>query len=67
MYAPRTTHLNVIGRILRYLKETNEKGIWMKNNNSNEIYGYFNADWVRSFDRKLTTNFCTFVGENLTT
>jgi hypothetical protein len=39
----------------------------MKNNNSNEICGYFNADWAGSFDRKSTTDFCIFVGGNLAT
>jgi hypothetical protein len=37
----------------------------MKRNNTNTICGYFNADWVGSFERKSTTDFCTFVGKNL--
>jgi hypothetical protein len=36
-----------------------------KKNNSSEIYGYSDADWVGSFDRKLTTDFCTFIDGNL--
>jgi hypothetical protein len=67
IHAPRTTHLNVIDRILRYLKGTPRNGIWMKNNNSNEICGYSDADWAGSFDRKSTTDFCIFVGGNLAT
>jgi hypothetical protein len=67
MHASRTTHLNAMDRILRYLKGTPINGIWMKNNNYNEICGYSDADWVESFDRKLTTGFCTFVGGNLAT
>jgi hypothetical protein len=51
--------------VLRYLKGTPEKGIWMKNNNSNEICGYFDADWARIFDRKSTADFCMFVGKKL--
>jgi hypothetical protein len=39
----------------------------MKNNNYNDICGYSDADWAGSFDRKSTTDFCTFVGEILTT
>jgi hypothetical protein len=53
--------------VLRYLKGTPGKGIWMKNNNSNEIYGYSNADWAGSFDQKLASGFCTFVGGNFVT
>jgi Reverse transcriptase (RNA-dependent DNA polymerase) len=67
MHAPRTTHLNVIDIILRYLKGTPGKGIWMKNKNFNEICGYSDANWVGSFDRKSTIGFCTFVGGNLAT
>jgi hypothetical protein len=37
----------------------------MKYNNFNEICGYIDADWARSFDQKSTTGYCTFVGGNL--
>jgi hypothetical protein len=57
MHSPRTCHVDAIDKILRYLKSTSGKGIWFKNNNSNEICGYSDADWVRSFDRKSTTIF----------
>jgi hypothetical protein len=67
MHAPRTPHLEAINRILRYLKGTLGKGVWMKNNNSNNICGYFDADWAGSFDRKSTTGFYTFVGGNFAT
>jgi Reverse transcriptase (RNA-dependent DNA polymerase) len=67
MHAPRTPHLEAINRILRYLKGTPGKGVWMKNNNSNDIRGNFDADWARSFDRKSTTKFYTFIDENLAT
>ena len=67
MHAPRTPHLAAINRILRYLKRTPGKGVCMKNNDSNEICGYSDADYAGSFDRKSTTGFCTFVGGNLVT
>jgi hypothetical protein len=67
MHASRTTHVNAIYRILRYLKGTPGKGIWIKNNKSNDVCGYSDADWAESFDRKSTTNLCTFVGGNLAT
>jgi hypothetical protein len=67
MHSPRTQHLEAINLVLRYLKGTPGKGIWMKNNNSNEICGYSDADWVGSFDQKSTTGFFTFVGGNLVT
>ena len=67
MHAPRKPHLDAIERILRYLKKSPGNGIWMKNNKSNEMCGYFDADWAGSFDRKSTTGYCTFVGGNLVT
>jgi hypothetical protein len=67
MYASRTSHLDALTRILRYLKGTPGKGIWIKNNNSNNVCGYSNANWVRSFDGKFTTGLCTFVRGNIVT
>jgi hypothetical protein len=67
MHSPRTPHLDVVNRILRYLKGTLGKGIWMRKNNINNMCGYSGVDWVGSFDRKSTTDFCTFVGGNLVT
>jgi hypothetical protein len=67
MHAPRTSHLSIIDRILRYLKGTPGQGIWMKKNVTNNVVGYSDADWAGSCDRKSTTGFCTFVGKNLVT
>jgi hypothetical protein len=39
----------------------------MKNNKSNNVCSYSDADRAGSFDRKSTIGFCTFVGENLVT
>jgi hypothetical protein len=50
MHAPRSSHLEAIHRILRYLKGTLRNNILIKNNAFNEIYGYSDADWVRSYD-----------------
>jgi hypothetical protein len=67
MHSLRTSHLDAIDRILRYLKGTHGLGIYFKNNNSNEIYGYSDADWAGGFDRKFTTDFCTFICINIVT
>jgi hypothetical protein len=67
IHSPRTPHLDVVNRILRYLKRSPGKGIWMRKNNTNAICGYSDADWAGNFDRKSTTGFCTFVGGNLVT
>jgi hypothetical protein len=65
MHAPKTIHMEAVNKILRYLKKTPGKVILMKNNNTKEICDYFDADWDRSFDRKSTTSYCTFVGGNI--
>jgi hypothetical protein len=67
MHSPRTSHLYAIDRILRYLKSTLGMRIHFKNNNSNEICGYSDADWAGSFDRKSTTGFYTFICGNIVT
>jgi hypothetical protein len=67
MHSPRISHLEAIDRVLRYLKGTTGKGICFKNNKSNEVCGYSNVDWAGSFDRRSTTDFCTFICRNLVT
>jgi hypothetical protein len=67
IHSPRTPHLDVIDRILRYLKRNLDKRIWMKNNNTNAICGYSDTDWAWSFHKKSTIGFCAFVGRNLVT
>jgi hypothetical protein len=51
IHVPRTPHLDAINRILRYLKGSPEKKIWMKKNNTNTIYGYSDADLCDPFLR----------------
>ncbi|KAI5350897.1 hypothetical protein L3X38_003788 [Prunus dulcis] len=68
MHAPRTTHLQAVKRILRYLKGSPGRGILMKKNGNTNIIGYSDADWAGcTVDRKSTTGYCTFVGGNLVT
>jgi hypothetical protein len=64
MHSSRTPYLNIINRILRYLKGTFGKRIWMRRNDTNVICGYFETDWAGSFDIKSTTGFFTFMGRS---
>jgi hypothetical protein len=67
IHAPRTSHLEAINRIFRYLKGTPGQGIWMKKNRTNDVVDFSDADWAGNCDRKSTTRFCTFIGGNLVT
>jgi hypothetical protein len=67
MHASMTTHLEVVDRILRYLKKSPDQGIWMKKNNTNTIISYSNADRAGIYGRKSTTGYYTFVRGNLVT
>ena len=68
MHAPTLGHMHIVKRILRYLKGSVGRGLYMKKNDNTAIMGYTDADWAgNSLDRKSTTGFCTFVGGNLVT
>ncbi|KAM2954379.1 hypothetical protein FF1_032665 [Malus domestica] len=68
MHSPTVDHLNLVKRILRYLKGSIGQGITMHNNQSTVISGYTDADWAgNAIDRKSITGYCTFVGGNLVT
>ncbi|KAM2668187.1 hypothetical protein EV2_019802 [Malus domestica] len=68
MHAPTIDHLNLVKKILRYLKGSVGRGIIMKKNENTQIMGYCDADWAgNAIDRKSTTGYCTFVGGNLVT
>jgi hypothetical protein len=55
-----------VHRILRYLKETPEKGLWFKANEHLIVDGYSDADWESCLgDRRSISGYCVFVGGNL--
>jgi hypothetical protein len=58
--------MEVVHRILRYLKGTPGRGIWFKKNGHLNLEGYCDADWGSSRDDKRSTSgYCVFVGGNL--
>ncbi|CAN6695772.1 unnamed protein product [Malus baccata var. baccata] len=68
MHSPTIEHLNLVKRILRYLKGSVGRGIIMKKNENTQLMGYCNADWAgNAINRNSTTSYCTFVGGNLVT
>ncbi|XP_070660467.1 uncharacterized mitochondrial protein AtMg00810-like [Malus domestica] len=68
MHAPIVEHLNIVKRILHYLKRSIDRGILMRNNHATKIHAYTDVDWAGSaIDRKSTIGYCTFVVGNIVT
>ena len=66
MHDPRSGHLDVLYRILRYLKGNPGRGLWFKKNGHLNVDGYSDADWASCLDdRRSTSGYCVFVGGNL--
>ena len=60
--------MDVVEWILRYLKSTPGKGILISNHGNLKVEGYTDTDWTGSKDdRRSTSGYFTFVGENLVT
>nr|GEV00245.1 alpha/beta hydrolases superfamily protein [Tanacetum cinerariifolium] len=65
--APKTTHLEAVKHIFRYLKGTTHLGLWYPKRTGIETVVYADSDHAGDYvDRKSTSGFCTFVGCCLT-
>jgi len=63
---PRTTHLEAMMRILRYLKKTLGRGLLYSDHGHTKVADFLDADWTRCpFDRRLIIGYCLFLGGNL--
>ncbi|KAL4010313.1 hypothetical protein IC575_030164 [Cucumis melo] len=67
MQAPYEKHMEVVNRILRYLKNTPCKGLMFRKTNRKTIEAYTDSIGVIFIDRKSTSGYCTFVWGNLVT
>ena len=68
MHSPNQGHLDVVYRILRYLKGTLRKGLLYENRGHLQLNVFIDADWVGNvIDRRSTSRYYTFVGGNLVT
>nr|GEW21673.1 hypothetical protein [Tanacetum cinerariifolium] len=66
--APKTSHLEAVKRILRYIKGTTHLELWYPKGTDIEIVVYADSDRVGDYvDRKSTSGICTFVGCCITT
>ncbi|GKD33282.1 hypothetical protein Tco_1248791 [Tanacetum coccineum] len=65
--APKTSHLEAVKRIFRYIKGTTHLGLWYPKGTGIETVVYADSDHVGDYvDRKSTSGICTFVGCCLT-
>ena len=63
---PRESHLIAIKRIFRYLKRTQNLGIWYPRESGFDLIGYSDTDYAGCrIDRKSTTGTCQFLGNKL--
>lgn len=68
MNSPTEEHMDVVYRIIRYLKMTPGQGLFFQKTTNREIEIFTDADWAGSVtDRRSTSGYCTFVWGNLIT
>ncbi|GJT99171.1 retrovirus-related pol polyprotein from transposon TNT 1-94 [Tanacetum coccineum] len=65
--APKTSHLEAVKRIFRYIKGTTHLGLWYLKRTGIETIVYAGSDYAGDYvDQKSTSGICTFVGCCLT-
>ncbi|CAH9066792.1 unnamed protein product [Cuscuta europaea] len=63
---PKESHLTAVRRILRYLKDTVNLGLWYPKHSGFDLVGYSDADFAGCrMDRKSTSRAVQFLGEKL--
>ncbi|GJR16303.1 putative ribonuclease H-like domain-containing protein [Tanacetum coccineum] len=62
----KTSHLNAVKRIFRYLKGQPKLGLWYLRDSPFDLEAFSDSDYARaSLDRKSTTGGCQFLGKRL--
>ncbi|GJY27435.1 putative ribonuclease H-like domain-containing protein [Tanacetum coccineum] len=63
---PKTSHLNVVKRIFKYLKGKPNLGLWYPRESPFDLEAFSDSDYGGSnLDRKSTTGGCQFLGQRL--
>jgi histone deacetylase 1/2 len=66
MHAPRSSHLNLVKRIIPYIKCTLDLGTSITPSSTSSLTAYSDVDWAGCLDtRRSTSGFCVFLGANL--
>ncbi|GJX15819.1 ribonuclease H-like domain-containing protein [Tanacetum coccineum] len=68
MHDPLEPHLNVMKRVLRYLRGTTDLGLQLFRSTTSQLIAYSDADWAGCpATRRSTYGYCVFLGDNLLT
>ena len=63
---PAEEHMEVVNKILRYLKITLGRGLLYKKNDNRDVEVFSDADWAGDvLDRLSTSGYCSYVWGNL--
>ncbi|XP_062080396.1 uncharacterized mitochondrial protein AtMg00810-like [Humulus lupulus] len=63
---PMESHVTAVKRIIRYVNDTQEYGIWYSNETNSNLFCFSVADWAgNTDDRKSTSGGCFYMGNNL--
>jgi hypothetical protein len=66
MHAPRTSHLALVKRVLRYVCGTMDFGLHLRALSSTSPTAYSDADWAGCPDsRRSTSGYCVYYGDSL--
>ncbi|XP_071741390.1 uncharacterized mitochondrial protein AtMg00810-like [Rutidosis leptorrhynchoides] len=66
MHSPLQSHLKIALRLLRYLKASPGKGVYIQKSDSVTLSAYVDADWGKCLDsRKSVTGFAVFFYDSL--
>lgn len=66
MHQPRDFHMQLVNRVLRYLRGTSHYGLQLFKSSSLDLLAYTDAEWAGCPDtRKSTSGFCVFLGDSL--
>jgi transposase InsO family protein len=65
-HAPTSVHMGAVMRIIRYIKSSLSRGLFLSSSSSLDLIAYTDADWGGDpNNRHSTTGFCVFLGESL--
>jgi hypothetical protein len=66
MHAPRTPHLALVKRVLRYIHGTMDFGLTLRASSSTSLMAYSDTDWAGCPDsRRSTSGYCVYYGDSL--